>query len=288
MSATPNGVKQNGKCQIFEDRIESIADLTRAVDVAYDRFKHDDLWYRGQADAKWSLLPSIYRSYGPANETDMLYDFQVAAGVRHSCCPASDDWAGWISLAQHYGLPTRLLDWSRSILVAAYFAVVHEGGEHGSDEGGEHGSDDAAIWALSPGGLNGLRASGREALYRLDDQRATSLLAPAFGGGPAKAKVLATVPCQLDIRMMVQQSVFTLHGPRVALDCLDGCERVLIKFVVPADAKPRIETGLSRLGINRSDLYPDLSNLAQHIAKSRRPERKPARSGVSRPRAIRK
>jgi hypothetical protein len=57
--------------------------------------------------------------------------------------PDPDDYFGWLFLAQHYGLPTRLLDWSESPLVALYFAVT---------EG--HEDHDGCVWALWPGGLN--------------------------------------------------------------------------------------------------------------------------------------
>ena len=57
-------------------------------------------------------------------ELRLLRKFRARAHLRHHTCPDYFDYFGWLSLMRHYGLPTRLLDWSESPLVAAYFAMV--------------------------------------------------------------------------------------------------------------------------------------------------------------------
>ncbi|MCX5674327.1 MAG: FRG domain-containing protein [Planctomycetota bacterium] len=91
------------------------------------------IWFRG--DSEWlptySLHPRIYRNdlwakteHGRRSaEKWMLSEFEMKAVSRHTPCPRGDEGARWLCLAQHWHLPTRLLDWSESILNAAWFAT---------------------------------------------------------------------------------------------------------------------------------------------------------------------
>jgi hypothetical protein len=71
---------------------------------------------------------------------------------------------------------------------------------------------------------------------------------------------------EVDLRMTVQQGTFTIHGTDVPLESRAGSENYLAKFVVPDTARKRLQEELWFLGVRRSILFPDLSNLAQDLA----------------------
>jgi len=102
-----------------------------------DRF--DDTWaFRGHTDAAWDLETSLDRATilhyrtklssgtyrrAASHEKWMLDEFQKRAHQYLSHLPSGDEVIDWLALMQHYGAPTRLLDWTRSPYVALYFAL---------------------------------------------------------------------------------------------------------------------------------------------------------------------
>ena len=84
--------------------------------------------YRGAKDPDYQLIPKAGRVSGPINlellkwnERRLFREFKRKALPYVRNRPADD--AEWLVLAQHHGMPTRLLDWTESVLVAAYFAT---------------------------------------------------------------------------------------------------------------------------------------------------------------------
>jgi hypothetical protein len=100
--------------------------------------------FRGQRDASWFLLSSLERACARLRpdvtieqaERHVLRKFQERAAEYYQSCPDNDDALGWFSLIQHHGGPTRLLDFSKSVHVAAFFALAEADGE-------------SAIWAVN-------------------------------------------------------------------------------------------------------------------------------------------
>ncbi len=100
------------------------------------------LW-RGQMDRKWGLSTSLQRTQSPKCTWSVLYDkesrilrnFRRRSSQYLSNPPAADELLEWIALLQHHGAPTRMLDFTHSLYVAAFFAM-------------EYATDDAAIWGV--------------------------------------------------------------------------------------------------------------------------------------------
>jgi FRG domain len=121
-------------------RTEELGTLPlQAAEILRTSGVFNEIWWRGHACARWELLPSVHRPLYRNFESHLALSFMRRAKTRHIApLPAEDAWPDWLFLMQHYGLPTRLLDWTRSPLTAAVFAVE------------SHRDEPGAIWALSP------------------------------------------------------------------------------------------------------------------------------------------
>src|SRR5436305_10797568 len=100
---------------------------------------------RGLSDASWDLTTSLERCF-PRFELDMavfetaehwiLTEFKRKYHLYSNHRPAASDYFEWLSILQHHGCPTRLLDFTMSLYIAAYFAVIDA-------------TVDSAIWAIN-------------------------------------------------------------------------------------------------------------------------------------------
>lgn len=125
--------------------VTSVAEIVTAVEGFLSAHGGSWLWFRGHTSLTWKLQPAVHRGYNSEDERSFFNEFYQRALIRYDKCPEKMDFAGWLALMQHYGLPTRLLDWSKSPLVAAYFATQNL---RYSDA-----TEDACVWMLVPGTL---------------------------------------------------------------------------------------------------------------------------------------
>lgn len=230
-------------------------------------------WFRGHSRTWGQLTPRVFRPewagdyllFRPDVEFTMLHSFRRSAPAVLSTLPPWSDLPLWLLLMQHHGTPTRLLDWSESVLVALYFAVSADP------------SEDGELWALYPDSLN--QRSGifgkptmdstlvqflaKEFAHNSPDQLAREMRLEERPRFP-----LAFQPPLLFPRMVAQHSAFTVH-PRPEQGCsmtdlLTEPEH-LVRYVIPAEAKPRLRRDLTSLGVTRGSLFPDLDGLSQVI-----------------------
>jgi catechol 2,3-dioxygenase-like lactoylglutathione lyase family enzyme len=143
-------MEMGSKTRWYEERVEKWCDFTKLIDVIETRHERQQhhFSYRGQVNKVWGLEPSLFRELREKKEDlqrcfeiehDAKKEFasQVHLYMDPSALPNSGDWLEWWALMQHYGAPTRLLDWTASPYVAAYFAI-----ESGEDT-------DGLIWVLN-------------------------------------------------------------------------------------------------------------------------------------------
>jgi hypothetical protein len=250
--------------------IRTIQDLTNQAKILMQE-TNLRWWFRGHSSATWDLNPTIRRGYSRDQEKYLTNDFYVRARMRHASCPRDDDYAGWLALMQHYGLPTRLLDWTRSPLVAAFFATE----PYHQYQSKPATVVDAAIWALAPKVLN-LRQGFDGVIYPLNAGSLRDLIRPSMKGEDTSAKVAAAWPIETDLRMLMQQGGFTVHAAAEPLNNMADRDDWLREFRIPAEATAQLALDLGVLGLRLADLFPDLSNLAREL-KGRYP---PALAGI--------
>ena len=242
--------------------VTDFTSFANEVDELYDEWGREP-WWRGQRLATWNLVPKVFRTPMYQNqEAHMAISFALRARAVLPCCPASADRAEWLFLMQHYGLPTRLLDWSASPMIAAYFATEAAVGEV---EGA-----DACVWALQPGELNaaffGMQHRG---VFVPNADVLRPLLRDAFAEPPARGPLVGAVaPPHIDARVAAQQSAFTVHASGARLDGQPKAAGCLRRFVIRGHARRNICHSLSHMGIKRSAIFPDAVHLAEEIASS--------------------
>ena len=150
-------------------QLQIVRTLGELIDTIDKLNQKEVLWYRGHENKDWELIPSVQRPEFAGREQYLANDFYMKASVTLLTKPDYRNYSAWLSIMRHYGLPTRLLDWSRSPLIAAYFATQNwEREEYG----------DGCIWILSPSKLNA-EEGFQEYLYSIDSHTALQMIRPA-------------------------------------------------------------------------------------------------------------
>ncbi len=243
---------------MITQEIRTLDELLQFVNNLYQ--KHGvRLWYRGEENASLTLIPSIQRSKKRlACERYITNDFYTRARQITDNPPSKHNYAGWVSLMQHYGLPTRMLDWSQSPLIAVFFAT--ETYKNLPDT-------DACVWVLAPGLLNEKEGFGN-CIYPIDADTTQEMLLPAFKHAHHNPelvnRILACSSTENNLRMYSQHSNFTVHNSLERLE--DICdENMLYKIIIPHERKEYFFGSLRALGITESFVYPDLDHISADL-----------------------
>jgi hypothetical protein len=226
--------------------VTSIAALSELVESEFKDNKLTTVLYRGHGAASFDLRPKVGRLLSPANSTKktvneslVLELFRRGSTDRLAIADA-DDWE-LLAIAQHHGLATRLLDWTRSPLVALYFAVCIEH-ETRHEDGRPKGEDAEVIaWRCK----------------KMD------LTTPLPTCGPLSIeKSLRYIPRIVTPRLRAQSGLFTVHATPTEEFHPDGD---VVRIRIPYAERKSLKQSLFRHGVHEGVIFPDLDGLARHI-----------------------
>lgn len=192
-------------------------------------------FFRGHSSTDYKLIPSIGRFHQEGQDSGSLQfekeifdDFKRKYSLFTDVRPRND--MEFLFLAQHYGLPTRLLDWTFNPLIALYFACVSNPNQNG------------AVFHCMP-------------------------LNPLFIFDPAKDEIFTFQhltmlrPNLTDVRYKNQSGLFILY-PKPWQEDLSFVQE---RFIIPAGAKKSILIKLEKIGFTRSFIMPSLDSLCTEI-----------------------
>lgn len=283
----------------FNDYLETIRDIKKGS---------GNIWFRGQSNAKYHLVPSAmrdvyiikdqfgrpkkpekliddYNNRGDevayVNVAGMLKEFKELAKPYLRIQPDND--LEWCFLAQHYGIPTTLLDWSTDPLVALFFAMpeklnplLGETIESAIEDFQKNSfsSKGAAIFVINPGRINQLYPAfeirGKVIDFPLDAVKHYEQISTYLPGNCTQFFPCCITSTPIDRRICRQSGNFTIHGGNVwPLEKPDNVISEIHKIFIPYQCIEEMKEILNVLDINQRSIYGDseLDAITKNISK---------------------
>lgn len=247
-------------CPRVPHRVGSLGDyLTLLSSMLSDNQK---FWFRGHRKVTWGLTPSALRFAALEKRNAalaLLSDFRRVADIKLGRPPYPNENLKWLQLAQHYGIPTRLLDWTESATFALYFAC----------EPTKDGDEDGLVFLLNP--LNLQPETSRRSASALDGEGEAALVERylRLDGREKPRSRLGTVainPVWNSERLMLQRGVFTLHGAqKFTLDKEQAPS--LVGIPILKEVKPKLRRELARTGVDEMTIFPELEHACCHLRR---------------------
>lgn len=209
------------------------------------------VWYRGVPKSAYRLTPSLFRFEHGADHEQKLFNLYTSYLPRE-VAQKNTDWDTLFDM-QHYGVPTRLLDWTESLGVALFFAL----------QGGH--DDEPCLYLLAPAQLNILSvSSGAGAIPFLPDRADTYDYRRTYWENAERHSLpRAITPRFPNPRMQRQQGHFTIHGKssRPLEELCPGCVGKLQLVNCPTITREILD----HTNLNAFSLFPDFEGLAKYI-----------------------
>jgi hypothetical protein len=248
--------------------------------------------FRGQENANWSLSSSLERSAKRQQFPRQMFDIQDKLIVdkfwrrAHQYInnpPLKENYLEWLSIIQHYGGPTRLIDFTKSFYIAAFFAV----------EKNNAYENNSAIWIIHDDCVNNsFRQSAKFKENKFTQESKERYISKVIGLDikPPRKLVFSIAPSRLNERLAIQQSHFLCASDLTIpfLECMaETCDEVLdknipvfkddkevkllfprstiIKCVIPGKSRKDVLDDLKSMNITATSLFPGLDGFARSL-----------------------
>lgn len=287
------------KKKIFDGSIDSLEQYLAIVKELSKQYPSNTSLYnptqsrflfRGQANTEHKLLPSLFRENHDEihsskyfnSEIDILQDF-INEALAYNTAVQPDNLVQWTEIAQHYGVPTRFLDWTSNSLVALYFACIKDD------------NFDGAIWVFNIENYYGSHYI-KENIEKTKNLYATiNKLITNDKDSDLPQYPFVFIPRYIDSRMAAQSSWFMTWGSnRRPLDEMINendymqlnlepkffaGKRVrenyrslafLFKININSFQKRFILRDLEHIGINAKTLFPGMDGVGKYIERKYR------------------
>lgn len=265
------------KCLLPKGKVESM----QSVPMDWkniESYQDDSSIYRGHRCAAWPLETSLERAckrlYDNSlekiikMETTLSREFRRRYHHYSTIVPRSDEPLRWLSLMQHHGAPTRLLDWTYSIYVASYFAS-------------EYATHGCAIWKINKKWLNDVaeesfqKAGRTTEIFRNRDEKIEGDFQENVLDRELREPINAVIqigPFHLDERLTIQKGVFLYPCRAVEtfeanLNAMPGASDPsnVQKLTIQHREHPQVLKMLHSMNISRATLFPGLDGFAQSL-----------------------
>lgn len=262
-SADPkdDSIEENEERQIAEIIISSWSDFNQKVKL----LKYREWVFRGQSNKKWPLETSLFRAFNDARqlrrqnsqlaekiaknsyEQRLLENFKTNAHLFINDLPPHDDDLEWLAIMQHYGAPTRMLDFTYSPYVALFFSITN-------------GSSDSTVYFFNKRGISGGRHK---------DDKNESLFKNQLLKEDSYLKIYE--PKKTNQRLHSQQGLFVV--PSNNYESIDEIIKnsdfeyldSWYKYVIPKTLHYEMVENLKKMNITSSILFPGIEGYTQSL-----------------------
>lgn len=245
--------------------------------------------YRGVKNIDYELIPGLFRNASDGNrkyltlgkEIDIIQTF-IQEAIAYITTIPETDYFRWIQIAQHYGVPTRLLDWTSNPLVAMYFACSGDFDK------------DGCVWILHRDNYHHywqekeqIKKHPEHLKVTIADVGKNLICKGEESDIYLPERPFLMTPYYIDSRMSTQASHFMIWGKSdkpfesffennnylqmhkdkngMILNSTEDKEEFVYKYIIPSSEKKEILRSLSRMGVNEKSIFPGLDGIGKYV-----------------------